>query len=332
MKLALAYFSSIIVYFSTMKIVFFGTPEPAAEILEELIKAGHKIICVVTQPDRPKGRGQKVAFPPVKEVSLKHALPIEQPGSVKNNPVFSSLLDSLRPDLGVVVAYGKILPKEILAIPKYGFINVHASLLPKYRGAAPIQWALLKGEKETGISIFRLTELLDAGPILLQKKVKIKEEDTAEDLSERLFSEGSKLLLKALKLIEEGKAEYLNQDETQVTFAPSLTRESGEMDWRKSAEEIYDRTRALLPWPAAHTFCRGKRLKIFKAKTHVLDLVTGNRSPGMILQILKPEGFVVATGKGDLLVLEVQPEAGKRMKGYDFVIGHDVKAGEILPN
>lgn len=315
-----------------MRIVFFGTPEPAAEILRSLIEAKHEILCVVTQPDRPKGRGQKVGFSPVKEIALKHALPLEQPESVKNNPVFSILLESLKPDIGVVVAYGKILPREILEIPKHGFINVHASLLPKYRGAAPVQWALLKGENETGVTIFKLTELLDAGPILLQEKIKTEEEDTAETLSEKLFAEGKELLLEALKRVEEGKARFLPQNEAAATFAPSLTKESGEIDWKKSAREIYDRVRALVSWPAAHTFCRGKRLKILKAKICPVDLTTTSKLPGTVVGILKSEGFIVAAGQGNLLVLEVQPEAGKRMKAYDFIIGHDVKIGETLPN
>lgn len=315
-----------------MRIAFFGTPEPAAEILKALLDEGREIVCVVTRPDRPKGRGQKVAFSPVKETALKNALPIEQPEKVKNNPVFRSLLESLKPDIGVVAAYGKILPKEILDVPKHGFINVHASLLPKYRGAAPIQWALLNGEKETGVTIFKLVETLDAGHILLQKKIRIEENDDAESLSKKLFAAGAELLSEALEKIEKGTAEFRPQDESEVTFAPALDRESGEIDWKKSAGEIRDRVRALVEWPVAHTFYRGKRLKILKGRLHVLDLVGGTKVPGSIVGVIKNEGFIVAAGRGNLLVLEVQPEAGKRMKAYDFIIGHDVKIGAILPN
>ncbi len=311
-----------------MKIIFFGTPEAAAKALEELIGSGHEILCVVTQPDRPKGRGQKVTFPPVKEVALKHALPLEQPEDLR----IKSLLESLKPEIAVVVAYGKILPKDILDVPEHGFINVHASLLPKYRGAAPIQWALLKGEEETGITIFKLTELLDAGPVILQKKVKIDDEDDAVTLSEKLFREGGKLLLKALSQIEKGTAKYFAQKEADVTYAPSLTKESGEIDWKKSAGEIHGRIRALIAWPAAHTFYHGKRLKILKAAASVLDLGAEAKPPGTIVHIVKPEGFIVAAGKGDLMILEVQPEAGKKMKAYDFAIGHGLRTGEILPN
>lgn len=315
-----------------MKIVFFGTPGPAAKILEALITAKHEILCVVTQPDRPRGRGQKVAFSPVKEIALKHALPLEQPEEVKDNPVFRTLLGSLKPEIAVVVAYGKILPKEILAIPEQGFINVHASLLPKYRGAAPIQWALLKGEKETGITIFKLTEALDAGPVILQKKIRIEDEDDAETLSEKLFREGGKLLPKALSQLEKGTAKYHAQKEADVAYAPSLTKESGEIDWKKSALEVRDRIRALVPWPAAHTFYRGKRLKILRSRPQMLDLKSEAGLPGAVVHILKPEGFIVAAGKGDLLILEVQPEAGKKMGAYDFAIGHGLKTGEVLPS
>lgn len=313
-----------------MRIIFLGTPEPAAKILEALVEAKHKILCVVTQPDRPRGRGQKVTFSPVKEVALKHALPLEQPEFVKNNPVFTSLLESLKPDIGVVVAYGKILPKEILDIPKFGFVNVHASLLPKYRGAAPIQWALLRGEKETGVTVFKLMELLDAGPIVVQEKIEIKEGDNAETLSHKLFEEGSRLLLKVLDEIGKGKAQYLPQREAEATFAPSITRESGEIDWRKSAEEIHNRIRALVSWPGAHTFYREKRLKILRSKIHIVDFAVKLKAPGTIVQIVKDEGFIVATGSGHLLIAEVQPEAGKKMKAYDFVIGYSVKVGEII--
>ena len=237
-----------------MRIIFFGTPEPAVAVLETLLKGNNEIVCVVTQPDRPKGRGQKLSFSPVKESALKHALPVEQPESVKNNKVFQSLIASLKPDLAVVVAYGKILPKELLAIPRYGFINLHASLLPKYRGAAPVQWALLKGEKESGITIFKIVEQLDAGPVIAQKKIKISEDDTAETLLKKIMAEGAKLLTAVLKAIAAGKADPVEQNEAAVTYAPQLTKESGEIDWKKSAREVHDRIRGLVPWPAAHTF------------------------------------------------------------------------------
>jgi methionyl-tRNA formyltransferase len=231
-----------------------------------------------------------------------------------------------------VVAYGQILPQEILDIPKHGFINIHASLLPKYRGAAPIQWALLRGEKKTGISLFKLVAALDAGLILAHKSVKIDEKDNSETLSKKLFATAGPLLLKTLREIETGKAKYVVQDEAEVTFAPTLTKESGEIDWRKSANEINDRIRALVFWPTAHTFFRGQRLNIFRARLEPLDIATQEKQPGMIIEIIKNEGILVATGRGNLLLLELQLEGKKRMKAYNLVIGHDVKTGETLPS
>lgn len=311
-----------------MKIVFMGTPIHAAEILTDLIKKKYQILCVITPPDRPKGRGQKIAFSPVKEVALKHDLPIEQPEKVKGNQELATFLEALKPEVIVVIAYGKILPKEILRIPKKGCLNVHASLLPKYRGAAPVQWAILKGEEETGVTVMKLDELLDTGDILLQKKVKIKEDDTTITLMDRLFKVGGKLLIEAL----EKKIRPIKQNDADVTYAPMLTKESGELDWRKSAREIHDRVRALIPWPAAHTFHKEKLLKLLKTELHVLDLELKRREPGTIIEVVKNIGFIVATGKGDLLIKEVQPAGKKGMGAYNFAIGHDLKSGETLPN
>jgi methionyl-tRNA formyltransferase len=315
-----------------MRIVFFGTPEPAAAVLRSLSDAGREIALVVTQPDRPQGRGQKVSFSPVKRLALEAALPLEQPAAVKDNPGFKAYLSSLRPDICVVAAYGRILPRDILDIPKYGFINLHASLLPKYRGAAPIQWALLNGEKETGVSVFKLVAALDAGPVLARQAVKIEEDDNAETLTKKLFTAAVPLLAKALREIESGKAKYVPQNGAEATFAPTLTKESGEIDWRKSAGEINDRIRALITWPTAHTFFRGKRLKIFSARPEPLDIATGGKSPGTIIELVRNEGILVATGRGNLLLLDLQLEGKKRMKACDLVIGHDVKTGETLPN
>ncbi|OGB89516.1 methionyl-tRNA formyltransferase [candidate division WOR-1 bacterium RIFCSPHIGHO2_01_FULL_53_15] len=315
-----------------MRIVFFGTPEPAAQVLTTLIDAKQEIAGVVTQPDRPAGRGQRIVFSAVKEVALKAALPLEQPESVKNNNAFKAWLESVKADLCVVVAYGKILPKDILEIPKHGFINIHASLLPKYRGAAPIQWALLKGEKESGATIFKLVEQLDAGPIAARKEVEITEDDNYETLSRKIFAAACPLLIKVLHEIKTGKVEYVPQNEAGVTLAPSFAKESGEIDWRKTAVEIHDRIRALIVWPTAHTFFRGKRLKIFRARPVPLDISTREKQPGEIIEIIKHEGLLVATGRGNLLLLELQLEGKKRMKAADFVIGHDVKPGETLPD
>lgn len=315
-----------------MKIVFMGTPEPAVTILQELISAKHEILCVVTQPDRPKGRGQKITCPPVKELALNHSLPIEQPEKVKRNPVFTSLIKSLEPDIVVVVAYGKILPKEILDIPRYGCLNIHASLLPKYRGAAPIQWALLNGEKETGVTIMKLDERLDTGDIILQEKVIVDQEDNALSLSKKLFTKAGQLLLAALEQIKSNKVKFIKQNDKKATFAPLITKGSGEIDWKKSADEIHNRIRAMVPWPGAQTIFRKKLLKILQAKIHGCEKTNKTQLPGTIVEIVKGVGFVVAAGGGNIMISDVQPEGKRRMSAYDFVIGYDVKIGEIFPN
>ncbi|PIS29512.1 methionyl-tRNA formyltransferase [Candidatus Saganbacteria bacterium CG08_land_8_20_14_0_20_45_16] len=312
-----------------MKIIFMGTPEPAAMTLKALIGAGHEIVLVVTQPDRKKGRGQKLSFSAVKEVALQNNLPLEQLEKVKNNKVFVSLLKSLKPEIIVVVAYGKILPKEILELPQYGCVNVHASLLPKYRGAAPVQWAILKGEKETGITIMKLDEGLDTGEIILQQKVAIEPKDTTLTLMDKLFAKGSKLLLKALQQINDGTVKLQKQNESEVTYAPLLDKEAGTIDWQKSSFAIDQRVRAMIPWPGAQTFFQGEILKIWQAKP--VDFASASK-PGTIVQIVKNQGFIVQAGSGALLVLEVQAAGKKRLLAYQFLIGHDVKIGETLPN
>lgn len=310
-----------------MKIAFFGTPEPAADCLQALLDAKHEIVGVVTQPDRPKGRGREVAFSPVKKLALDKGLLIEQPEKIKGEEVVR-LIGGWAPDIAVVVAYGQILPANLLTIPKHGFINLHASLLPKYRGAAPIQWALLNGEKESGVTIMKINEWLDAGEIILQKKTKIDDQDDAITLSKKLFSAGKEALLEALEQIKNGQASFLPQAEGAATFAPSLTKESGEIDWRKPAVEINNRVRGLVPWPAAHTFWRQKRLKIWRA-----DVLPGQNSrPGEIGEIVRKSGFIVGAGQGDLLVLEVQIEGKNRVLASDFVLGYDVKKGDQIPS
>ncbi len=311
-----------------MKIVFFGTPEPAAACLQTLLDAKHQIVGVVTQPDRPRGRGRQIAFSPVKELAIKNNLLIAQPAKVKNNPEFSSWLRSLKAEIAVVVAYGQILPGDILDVPKFGFINLHASLLPKYRGAAPVQWALLNGEKETGVTIMQIDQRLDAGEIIRQEKIAIEEEDNAETLAHRLFAVGKEVLLQAIREIETGKAELRAQVESEATFAPALTKESGELDWRKPAAQINNRIRALVPWPTAHTFFKGKQLKLWRA-----EVLPGKEPrPGEILEIVKNSGFIVGTGQGGLLVLEVQIEGKNRILASDFMLGYDVKIGDQIPS
>jgi methionyl-tRNA formyltransferase len=309
-----------------MKIVFMGTPIHAARCLQALIDAQEQVMTVITQPDRPKGRHLHSAPSPVKELAQKYKVPVETPEKVKDQ-IFIDKIKALAPDLIVVVAYGKILPKELLDIPKYGAINLHASLLPKYRGAAPIQWAILKGETETGITVMQVSETLDTGDIILQDKVAIDPEDTAETLLDKVFEVGAQTLLKAIAEIKNGAAKKIPQKDAEATYAPLITKESGEIDWKKSATEINNRVRALLPWPTAHTFYKGKMLKILKAEPAP---VPGKFKPGEVVDV--KDDLIVACGIGSLLLKEVQRAGGKKMTAEHFLRGHRLTIGEILPS
>ena len=309
-----------------MKIVFMGTPIHAARCLQALIDAEEQVIEVITQPDRPKGRYLHPYPSPVKELAQKYKVPVETPEKVKDQ-IFIDKIRALAPDLIVVVAYGKILPKELLNIPKYGAINVHASLLPKYRGAAPIQWAILKGETETGITVMQVSETLDTGDIILQDKVAIAPDDTAETLLNKVFEVGAQTLLKAIAEIKNGTAKKIQQKDAEATYAPLITKESGEIDWKKSATEINNRARALIPWPTAHTFYKGKMLKILKAEPAP---VPGKFKPGEVVDV--KDDLMVACGIGSLLLKEVQIEGGKKMTAQQFLRGHRLTIGEVLPS
>src|SRR3989339_1751326 len=312
-----------------MKIIFFGTPSPAAVCLKMLLNIQEEVVYVISQPDRKKGRGQTISSAPVKEVAIQNDIPVETPGKIQDK-LFIEKIKYLKPDLIIVVAYGKILPKEILEIPKHGAINLHASLLPKYRGAAPIQYALLNGEKETGITVMKLDEGLDTGEIILQEKVAIESVDTTETLLAKLFAQGSQLLLQALAQIKDGTAKYQKQKESDVTYAPLLDKEAGTIDWQKPALDLDQRVRAMIPWPGAQTFFRGKSLKLWQVKPVGLRRGFESSPVGTIIEIIKNQGFVVMTGNGSLLVLEVQAAGKNRVSAYQFAIGHDVKIGESL--
>lgn len=311
-----------------MKILFMGTPEPAAICLKALIDAKQDVIGAVTQPDRPKGRGLKLAPSPVKELALHNNIKVYTPEKIRDDEAIG-FIKGLKPELIVVVAYGKILPKEILDIPKYGAINVHASLLPKYRGAAPVQWALMNGETRTGITIMRITEKLDAGDIMLQQDIKIEADDNTLSLTGKLFDVGSKLLVKAISQIKAGEAAFVKQDEKRVTYAPLLKKESGLIDWRKKASEINDQIRACNPWPVAYSYLNAKMLKIFSAE---VGLASETYSPGEIIECVKDEGFLAAAGEGTLFVKVAQLESGKKIKAWELVVGKKIKAGDILPS
>ncbi len=309
-----------------MKIAFMGTPEPAALCLKTLIEAQEQIAVVVTQPDRKKGRGLEESPSPVKLLAQKYKIDVLSPKKIKDQ-FFIQKLKSYNPELIVVVAYGKILSKEILEIPKYGAINAHASLLPKYRGAAPIQRAILKGEAETGASIMYLNETLDTGDIILQEKVAIEKDDNAETLTEKLFRVGAQALLKAVLQIKTGTAKRIPQKESGATYAPKITKEAGEIDWRKPANEILSQVKALIPWPVAHTFYNDKMLKIWDADIAPKEK---NAVPGEVS--VEKEAVKVACGENALQLLVVQLEGGKKVGAADFARGHNLVSKKILPS
>jgi methionyl-tRNA formyltransferase len=311
-----------------MRILFMGTPVPAAKCLEALIKAGHQIVGVITQPDRPKGRGLEVTQPAVKAVALTYNIPVHQPEKIKDIKVIKEIRD-IGAELIVVVAYGKIIPKEIIDAPKHGSINLHASLLPKYRGAAPIQRSIINGDSETGVTIQRVNFELDSGDIILQSSVKIDATDNITTLTKKLFDIGEPLLIEAVKLIDGGKATLTKQDASKVTFAPLLKKEEGLIDWKKSAKDIHCQIRGCDPWPVAYTYLNGRSFRIFSAE---IGLGDAKYEPGKVVDCVKGEGFIIATADGTIFVKEAQLESGKRMKAWDFVIGNKIKVGDVLPS
>jgi len=298
-----------------MKIVFMGTPEFAVPTLDALIQSEHEIAAVFTQPDKPKGRGYQMAFPPVKELALQHGIPVYQPTTLKDDAAYQ-LLSELQPELIVVVAYGKILPLSILELPKYGCINVHASLLPKYRGAGPIQWSILKGEEETGVTTMYMGEGLDTGDMILKKKLTILPDETADELHDRLSVIGAESLMETLPLLEAGTAPRTKQDDQASCYAPMLSKELSPIDFTKSAQEIHNQIRGLSSWPAASVMLNGKRLKIYRSK---LD----TEHSGTAGCLLDTKRFIVGCGDGKAIEFtEVQYEGSKRMDAGSFLRGH----------
>lgn len=311
------------IYSIYMKIVFLGTPEFAVLSLQALIDSGDEIVAVVCQPDKPKGRGLEVAAPPTKVLAEKHGIHVLQPQKIKTEEFFNEL-KKVSPDLICVAAYGKILPKNILELAPYGCINVHASLLPKYRGAAPINWAIIRGEKMTGITTMKMDEGMDTGDMLLKKEIPIDDDDTGETLSEKLSQIGAELLLETIKHLKEGKLNPIPQDHSQATYAPMLKKEDGKIDWEKSAEEIRNLIRGTLPWPGAYTTLGGKLLKIYKASV--------SEGTGKPEEVTKSDSGIlrVATGKDSLDLLELQVEGGRRLKVEEFLRGRKIKEGWVL--
>lgn len=313
-----------------MRLVFMGTPEFAVPSLEALLRADDSdnwtVVGVVTQPDRPKGRGQELAVSPVKQVCLRESLPLLQPVKMKD-PTFLDALRAWRPDLIAVAAFGRILTPTILAIPPKGCINVHASLLPKYRGAGPIQWAIIHGERETGITTMLMDEGMDTGAILLQETVAILPDDTAGSLSVRLAGAGGRLLVETLRRLRAGTLVPRPQDHSQATLAPLLKKEDGLIDWTLEAVAIANRVRGMSPWPGAYTYAKGDRWLIWRASA--LDQPAGAAPPGTIVEV-KKEGLLVATGRGLLSIAGFQPANSRRMNVAQYLAGHPLTPGLVL--
>lgn len=297
-----------------MEIVFLGTPDFSIPVLKAIYNSKHKLIAVVTAPDKERGRGQKVTFTPVKQFAIENNIPVYQPEKLKGNQEFVEQMKALQPDLFVVVAF-RILPKEIFEIPKFGSFNLHASLLPKYRGAAPIQWALINGEKETGLTTFKLAEKVDTGNIYLQEKVPIYPEDNFGTLHDRLSELGADLVLRTIELIESDNYQLLQQDDSLASPAPKITKEICKIDWNKSAEEIHNLVRGLSPYPVAFFKFNEKIIKVYKTEV-VKDF---NLKPSEFYQTKKE--LVVGCGKDSLRILEIQLEGKKRLGIEEFLRG-----------
>ena len=299
-----------------MRIVFMGTPNFAKESLEAVYNAGHKILAVVTNPDRPKGRGMKLIASPVKEFAVEKNIKIYQPEKVKNNIEFIEEIKSLQPDAICVVAYGKILPKEILEIAKFGCINVHGSLLPQYRGAAPIQWAVLNGDKTTGITTMYMDTGMDTGDMILKEKIEIGEDDTTGEIWERLSKIGANLLVKTLKQIEDGTAPRIPQG-TDFSVAPMLDKEMSKIDWKnKSAKQIKNLVRGLNPIMGTYSYLDGKKIKFWRVD--ILQDVNSNIENGTVIKADSKEGLYIKAKEGIIKVIEIQGENAKKMNIQDF--------------
>ena len=305
-----------------MRIVFMGTPDFAVPSLQALIDAGHDVCAVYTQPDKPQGRKQILTAPPVKTLALEHDIPVFQPNTLKNEDEQARLRE-LAPEVIIVVAYGKLLPKAVLDIPPHGCINVHGSLLPRWRGAAPIQWAVIAGDEMAGVTTMQMAEGLDTGDMLLTYETKIGEQETAGELFDRLAQSGAELLTQTLVKLDEITPRP--QDDAQSCYAHMLDKQMAVIDWSRSAHEIDCLIRGLNPWPIALTTLSGERLKVFAA-----EKAAGNGEPGTVLEADPKKGLTVACGEGALGLTEIQLVGGKRMKATDFLRGHAIEVGTKL--
>ena len=303
-----------------MKVVFMGTPEFSVGTLEEIIKAGHQVLAVVTQPDKPKGRGKEMQFTPVKEVALRYGIPVYQPIKVRD-PEFVEILRGMEADIIIVVAFGQILTKEILDMYPYGCVNVHASLLPAYRGAAPYQWTIINGEKITGATTIQMNEGIDTGDMIQKVEVVVEEEETAGSLHDKLSQAGARLCVETLEVLEKGTAVFTKQKEEDSSYAKMLSKQFGNIDWSMPAKKIEQLIRGLNPWPSAYTKLDGKMLKIWKGQ--VLD-EESDKLPGETVSFNKKE-WKVQTGKGILSLLEVQLEGKRRMSVEEFLRGFSLE-------
>ena len=308
-----------------MRVIFMGTPDFSVGILEEIIKAGHEVVLAVTQPDKPKGRGNTVQFPPVKETALTHGIEVYQPTKIRDAECVE-YLRKYHADIMIVAAFGQILSKEILDMPRYGCVNVHASLLPKYRGAAPIQWAVINGEKVSGVTTMRMDIGIDTGDMIEKVEVPLDKEETGGSLFDRLAEEGAKLCVHTMSEIEAGRATYTKQDESEATHTSMIKKQFGKIDWTKPAVEIERLVRGLNPWPSAYTSLNGKTLKIWRTSVEEAD---SGAKAGTIVSIAKDE-IAVQTGKGILLLQEVQLEGKKRMPVDAFLRGYQLEKGALL--
>lgn len=319
-----------------MKIVYMGTPDFAVGALQALIEAGHQVAAVVTQPDKPKGRGKEMQMTPVKSCALRNDIPVFQPVKVRT-PEAVEMLRGYEADVFVVAAFGQILSEEILTLPRYGCINIHASLLPKYRGSAPIQRVILNGEKETGVTIMQMDKGIDTGDMLMQSVVPIAEKETGDSLHDKLADEGAKLIVEALRKLEAGELVPRKQNDEESCYAKMLDKSMGKIDWKLSAVQIERLVRGLNSWPSAYTSFRGKTLKIWESD--VADIQeqkavlhkSGETLPGTVTAVEK-DAFYVQTGEGILKVTQVQLEGKKRMEVRAFLLGCQMSVGELLGN
>ncbi len=308
-----------------MRVIFMGTPDFAVGTLEAVLEAGHEVALVVTQPDKPKGRGNAVQYSPVKECALRHGVEVFQPDKIRREEHVQHLRE-YEPEIIVVAAFGQILPEVILNMPKYGCLNVHASLLPKYRGASPIQWTVINGDTVTGVTTMRMDAGVDTGDIIAKREVAVAEDETGGSLFDKLAKEGAALCVETMEMLENGTACFTKQDDAQSTHTAMITKELGDIDWNRPAEEIERLIRGLNPWPSAYTYLDGRTFKIWKSR-----VLQGHENvlAGTILRADK-NGICVQTGAGQLLLLEVQLEGKKRMDAAAFCNGFHISPGTVL--